>query len=217
MIPRKILLETLKKGIAEAGWEVEENIQARLVDYVEHLYKWNLVHNLTAVRDPVEMIKRHVLDSLVLLPYLTHQRILDVGTGAGLPGIPLALCRPECTWILLDSNQKKINFVQHMILSLQLTNVIAACARVESYHSETLFDLIVSRAFASLSEFIFVSQHLCKPEGKLVAMKGALLDGKEITDCPKNCTIEQIEPVTVPLLSASRSLVFISIHQKGAH
>jgi 16S rRNA (guanine527-N7)-methyltransferase len=216
MIPRKILFETLKTGIDKAGWAIEEGIQTKYIDYIEQLHKWNLVHNLTAIHDPLEMVKRHVLDSLVLLPFLpaaaSNDHLLDVGTGAGLPGIPLALSRPHWTFVLLDSNQKKINFVQHVILSLQLTNVVAVCARVETYQSETLFDLVVTRAFASLPEFVRLTRHLCKPEGRLVAMKGASLEPKDKTELPAGCTIEQIHQVMVPELAVLRSLVFVAMN-----
>lgn len=211
MIQKKILIETLKKGIEAGDWSVAEADQLKLIDYIEQLHKWNLVHNLTAVREPLEMVKRHLLDSLVLLPYLSNQSVLDVGTGAGLPGIPLAICRPDCSWVLLDSNQKKINFVQHMVLSLALNNVTAVCARVEAYRPESLFDLVVSRAFSSLAEFIKVGGPLCKTEGRLVAMKGADIDPSEIAECPKNCSIESIQPVFVPELAVKRSLVFIKM------
>lgn len=211
---RKILLETLKAGITKAGWSIEEPMQEKLIDYIALLHKWNSVHNLTAVRDPEEMVKRHVLDSLVLLPYLNNQHILDVGTGAGLPGIPLALCQPECSWVLLDSNQKKINFVQHVILSLELTNVSTVSTRVESYQPEGRFDLVVSRAFASLSDFVLLSQHLCKSEGRLVAMKGASIEPAEMADLPSTCTIEQIKQITVPELDVLRSLVFVAINKE---
>ena len=208
-IQKKILIDALDAGLKEASLSLERSIQEKLIDYIEYIYKWNAVHNLTAVRDPLEMIKRHLLDSLVLLPILTKGRVLDVGTGAGLPGIPLAISQPNQTFVLLDSNQKKINFVQHVILSLKLANVSAICMRVEGYHPEEKFDWVISRAFSSLAQFIDLSGRLCKREGMLVAMKGEIAPA-EIAAVPTDYTIEKIEQVVVPGLEASRSLVFIS-------
>ncbi len=194
---------------------ITEEIQVKLIDYVGFLFKWNLVHNLTAVREPTEMIKRHLLDSLSLWPFLPVGRIIDVGTGAGLPGIPLALSRPESQIVLLDSNQKKITFVRHVILSLKLRNATAICTRVEKYRPDEQFDFVISRAFASLSEFVLLASHLCKKNGKLIAMKGAI-DPLEVAAMSADFTIEKIEPVKVPELSASRSLAFIVINNGGS-
>jgi len=215
---KTILFNALSEGLQTAHLNISEAIQLQLIDYLELLVKWNTVHNLTAVRDPLEMVTRHVLDSLVLLPFLDDfcknrsldkASVLDVGTGAGLPGIPLALARPEHTLVLLDSNQKKISFVQHVILSLKLANATVVCTRVEKYQPDVPFDWVVSRAFASLSDFVVLSHHLCKEEGKLVAMKG-VIDPTEIKAVPSDYVIEKIEPVEVPGLTAKRTLVFIN-------
>ncbi|HQY22771.1 MAG TPA: 16S rRNA (guanine(527)-N(7))-methyltransferase RsmG [Gammaproteobacteria bacterium] len=223
MIKKAILIKALSEGLSAANLSILESTQLQFVEYIELLVKWNAVHNLTAIRDPLEMVKRHVLDSLVLLPYFEafcknrpegRVSVLDVGTGAGLPGILLALCRPEQSFVLLDSNQKKIAFVQHVILSLKVSNVIAVCDRVEKYRPEVLFDWIVSRAFASLSDFAHLSQHLCKPDGQLVAMKG-IIDQVEVEKVSSDYRIEKMASVQIPGIEAERTLVFMSITQKG--
>ncbi|HEV2524027.1 MAG TPA: 16S rRNA (guanine(527)-N(7))-methyltransferase RsmG [Gammaproteobacteria bacterium] len=223
MIKKAILIKALAEGLSAANLSVPESTQLQFVEYIELLVKWNAVHNLTAIRDPLEMVKRHVLDSLVLLPYFDdfcksrpegHAAVLDVGTGAGLPGILLALCRPAQSFVLLDSNQKKIAFVQHVILSLKVSNAIAVCDRVEKYRPEISFDWVVSRAFASLADFVRLSQHLCKRDGRLVAMKG-IIDPAEVAMVSSDYTIEKMVSVQVPGLTVERTLVFMSITQKG--
>lgn len=223
MIKKSLLVKTLSEGLLAANLNIAESTQHQLIAYIELLVKWNAVHNLTAVRDPLEMVTRHVLDSLVLLPYfddfcahrpLGHSTVLDVGTGPGLPGILLAICRPEQSFVLLDSHQKKIAFVQHVILSLKVTNAVAVCGRVEKYHPEAPFDWVISRAFSSLSDFIRLSHHLCKSDGKLVAMKG-VIEPTEVAAVSSDYTIEKMESLHVPGLSRERNLVFISITQKG--
>jgi 16S rRNA (guanine527-N7)-methyltransferase len=210
VIKRTHLLKVLQAGLQAMGLSLIEAIHMKLLDYIELLCKWNAVHNLTAVRDPEDMIKRHLLDSLVLLPFLSSDkgtRLVDVGTGAGLPGIPLALASPTLQVVLLDSHQKKIAFVQHVILCLQLSNVTAVCARVEQYKPDVRFDFVVSRAFASLSDFVLRAAHLCKKEGKLIAMKG-VIDPLEVAAIPAGFTIEKIQPVQVPGIVEPRSLIF---------
>lgn len=209
MIQKEALTKTLQQGLAVL--KVAENDVAleKLVTYIETLHKWNAVHNLTAIRDPLEMVTKHLLDSLVLAPYLSTGSIIDVGTGAGLPGIPLAISNPTQNFVLLDSNQKKMTFVEHMILSLKLVNSVAICARVEQYRPEQPFDWVVSRAFSSLADFVRVSAHLCQPAGRLVAMKG-VIDPAEIAEIDSSWTIESIKQINVPGLNAARSLVFMA-------
>ncbi len=222
MINKTILIKALSEGLIAANLSLSESTRLQLIAYIELLSKWNAIHNLTAIREPLEMVKRHVLDSLVLLPYFddfcksrgsSQVSVLDVGTGAGLPGILLALCRPEQSFVLLDSNQKKMAFVQHVISSLRVANAITVSDRVEKYRPEMLFDWVISRAFASLSDFVRLSHHLCKPDGRWVAMKG-VIDATEVADVSSDYTIEQIVPLQVPELAAERALVFMCIAQK---
>jgi 16S rRNA (guanine527-N7)-methyltransferase len=205
------LLLTLKEGLITLGLTLSEDTQQKLVSYIELLHKWNAVHNLTAITEPLEMMKRHILDSLTVCPFLDRNKVktvLDVGTGAGLPGIVLALCFQDCSFVLLDSQQKKINFVQHVVLSLKLENVSPICHRVETYKPALPFDWVISRAYASLYQFADSAGHLCGKEGRLVAMKGHLsLEEKE--SLPKGYQIESCETLDVPMLSANRCLVFL--------
>lgn len=180
--------------------------QEQLFSFLELLFRWNAVHNLTAIRDPVEMVGRHLWDSLTLLPFLKGTRILDVGTGAGLPGIPLCIARPDLSFVLIDSNTKKLNFVDHVIATLGLKSVKAVHIRVQDYGG--VFDCVLSRAFSSLRGFVESSGHLCQKNGTLIAMKGPISE-VELAGLPDGYTIESIEPVCVPNVSAKRFLVLI--------
>lgn len=206
------LSESLSKIFRDNNIQVEEAAIAKLVSYVELLNKWNKIHNLTAVLDPKEMLSRHILDSLTLLPLLqaesslAERRMLDVGTGAGLPGIPLSICLPHHQFVLLDKNQKKINFIEHVILALKLKNVLASKQRVQDYHPETLFDWVIARAFASLGEFIEATAHLVKDEGRWIAMKGKLSEA-ELAALPEGYTIEQTIKLSELALSGERTLI----------
>lgn len=203
MFPRSEVTKALESGIKEIKLDTRQKKQ--LIDFIEHLERWNKVHNLTAVRDPIQMVDRHLLDSFTLLPFLSGSTVLDVGTGAGLPGIPLAIVRPDLAFVLLDSNAKKLNFVEHVISTLSLKNVSAVHARVESY--DQTFDCVVSRAFSSLQTFVALSGHLCQENGTLIAMKGPI-STEELAALPDSYTIVDIKPVYVPTLPA-RFLVFI--------
>lgn len=210
--PSLSLLLKLNEGLAGLGITLPEETKEKLIQYVELLSKWNSVHNLTAVSDKAEMVSRHILDSLTVYPFLARtsaKTILDVGTGAGLPGIVLALAFPDRAFVLLDSQQKKINFVQHVVLSLKIENASPVCQRVEAYKPAFQFDWVISRAYASLRDFAISAGHLCNgTEGRLVAMKGKL-DLEEKEALPKTYAIESCEGLEVPGVSASRSLVFL--------
>ena len=151
---------------------LDERARQRLLAYVELLQRWNRVYNLSAVRDPLEMIDRHVLDSLSALPYLGSGPCLDVGSGAGLPGLVLAVARPELSWVLLDSNAKKCRFLEHARVALALDNVRVARSRVEDFHPGGRFSTIISRALSNLADFVAGARHLLAPGGRLLAMKG---------------------------------------------
>lgn len=204
MFPRAEAAKALALGVKSLNFNVQQKTQ--LIDFVECLARWNKVHNLTAVRDPLQMVQRHLLDSLTVLSFLSGNTVLDVGTGAGLPGIPLAIARPDVSFVLLDSNAKKLNFVEHVAGNLKLKNVRVVHTRVEKY-AET-FDCVISRAFSSLQTFIVSSGHLCQENGTLIAMKGPL-STMELAALPDRYTIVDIKPVCVPNLSAERFLVFI--------
>lgn len=216
MSENKNLRKILRERLLDVKIDLTELAQEKIVQYLELLDKWNTVHNLTAIRDPFSMIDRHILDSLSLRSFILgnpSSSILDIGTGAGLPGIPLAITCPNLSFILLDSQQKKINFVEHVILSLKLSNVLTACTRVEVYHPEKRFDWVVSRAFASLAVFVRVAGPLCEEGGKLIAMKGDI-DEAELAALPEGYTIEQIQPIVIPGIEKVRSLVFVTPNEK---
>lgn len=163
---------SLASGIAELGLEVSAEQQERLLRYIALLNKWNRAFNLTAVRDPQEMVTRHLLDSLAVSAYVQGKRVLDVGTGPGLPGIPLAILFPEREFTLLDSNGKKTRFVRQAAMELGLNNVQVEQVRVEALKSPHGFDTITSRAFASLAEIVRLTERLLSEGGRLLAMKG---------------------------------------------
>ena len=180
----------------------------RLTLFLGELTKWNKAYNLTAVRDPQQMVIRHIFDSLVAAPLLRGKRILDAGTGAGLPGIPLALCYPDKQFTLLDSNGKKIRFVQHVVGELGLSNVVPVQARAESYVPDQLFDTVISRAFTALADFIANSGRLTNPGGCLLAMKGKIPDA-ELRALPEDWQATDIAALRVPGLQAERHIVVL--------
>lgn len=205
------LTALLAAGIADLGTAVPPETQTRLLQYLALIQKWNRVHNLTALREPETMLVRHVLDSLSILPHITGLRVADVGSGAGLPGIPLALARPECQVVLIESIHKKAVFLHQARIELKLENLEVAAERVEHYHPATLFDSVVSRAFSDLSDFVRLAGHLCAAGnrgGRILAMKG-LYPHEELTQLPAEFVVEKVLPVAVPGLGAERHLVVI--------
>lgn len=162
----------LADGLDVLGLPLDAGRQARLLRYLALLAKWNRAYNLTAVRDPAHMVSRQLLDSLSILPLVQGPRVLDLGTGAGLPGIPLAIARPDWALTLLDSNGKKTRFVQQVRLELGLANVSVQLGRAEDFRPALGFDTITSRAFAALDRMVELSAHLLAPGGCWVAMKG---------------------------------------------
>lgn len=197
----------LQQGVTELHLEVSETAQEKLLQYVQLLEKWNRVYNLTAVRDIAEMIPKHILDSLAVLPWVRAEKILDVGTGAGLPGLVWAVAQPSWQYVLVDSNAKKIRFVQQAVIELGLNNVTACCTRLEYYQPEHLFDSIVSRAFAELRTFYTLTHTWCAPDGVLLAMKGTYPQAELRT--LENIAIS-VQPLTVPQLDAQRHLVILA-------
>lgn len=201
------LASKLDQGLQEAGLAFASEVRQQLLDYLALLQKWNKVHNLTAVRDPEEMVTLHLLDSLSVLPYIEGSHLLDVGSGAGLPGIPLAICKPELQVTVLDASHKKASFMRQAKAELGMANVEVVCGRVEAYQPQRLFDTIISRAFSDLGEFLQLTRHLGKPEAQWLAMKG-VYPFEELAQIK----IEPIRvvPLQVPGLNAQRHLVFLS-------
>lgn len=203
------LYSRLLSGLEELGVALPESDRQRFIAYVRLLAKWNKTYNLTAVRDPEEMITRHVLDSLTLLPYLHGKRLLDIGCGAGLPGIPLAIARPDLSFTLIDANAKKIRFIIQTIGELDLKNVDAVQARVENYRPAPKFDTLMSRAFASIADMLTHTRHLCAPDGRFLAMKG-LHPREELSALPAGYAVREIVALQVPGLDAARHVVVIT-------
>ncbi|MDP1593062.1 MAG: 16S rRNA (guanine(527)-N(7))-methyltransferase RsmG [Gallionella sp.] len=211
---RMALSEGLERGIVQLGMQVSSEKQVKLLDYLALLVKWNKVYNLTAIRDPQQMLSHHLLDSLAIIPYLGAGRWLDVGCGAGLPGLVVAIVQPEWQFVLLDSNSKKTGFVQQAIIELGLRNVQVRCARVEEYQTADKFDGITSRAFTELGDFLRMTRHLIAPQGRWVAMKG--MPENELSGMPDDCVMEKIIPLSVPGLDAARCLVIATPRGESA-
>ena len=198
----------LDAGIAALGLVLGGPRRARLEQYLLLLEKWNRVYNLTAIRDRERMVTHHLLDSLAILPHVRGPRVLDVGSGAGLPGIPLAVADPALQVTLLDSNHKKVAFMRQAIGELGLGNAAVVAERVESWPTEARFDTIVSRAFAELGEFVASCARLLAPGGVLAAMKG-VHPHEEIERLPAGFRVEQVIRLAVPGLDAERHLVLV--------
>jgi 16S rRNA (guanine527-N7)-methyltransferase len=214
-------LPNLAQGAAKLGADLTEQQSLRLMQFLALLNKWNKAFNLTAVRDPKEMLGRHLLDSLSLLPVLRIQRskiasneftILDVGTGAGLPGIPLAICMPDTNFVLLDSNGKKTRFVFQACVELGLKNVEVQTTRIENYQSANQVDIVVSRAFASLKDFVEGCHAVAGPNTRLIAMKG-LYPNEEIADLQSFWTVIDYQKIDIPGLEGVRH--FIELARKS--
>ena len=204
-----ILSQLLAQGLIELNIELTLEQQQRILQYVALLNKWNKVYNLTAVREPERMIGLHILDSLAVLPYLNHaQRVLDVGTGGGLPGIALAIARADVHVTMLDSLQKKTTFVRQAIGELLLTNAAVVCERVEQFKPVEKFDVVISRAFANLSDFVNGAKHLLADDGRMFAMKG-VNPMDEIARLPDGFEIEKVIELNVPQVEGKRHLVVI--------
>lgn len=196
----------LEKGLQQADITLAEPVQQKLLDYLALLQKWNKVHNLTAVRDPEEMVTLHLLDSLSVLPHIKTKRLLDVGSGAGLPGIPLAICLPDLQVTVMDSSHKKASFMRQAKAELGIANLEVVCGRVENYQPEQLFDIVISRAFSDLAEFVALTKHLCAPGAEWLAMKG-VYPYDELAQL--KIQPAQVIPLKVPGLQAQRHLVFL--------
>ena len=198
----------LEAGIRALELELPATVVPRLLAYQAELEKWNSAYNLTAIRTPAEMITRHLLDSLAVLP-LVRGRVLDVGAGAGLPGLVLAIAQPGLQITVLDSNGKKARFMRHAVRALGLTSVEVAEARAEEWQAEG-YDVIVSRAFAALADFFESTRHLLAPGGQWLAMKGKL-DAAELAAAPAAVDIRETRRLHVPGLNEDRHVVIATL------
>jgi len=198
---RRLLVE----GCAALNLTLNTDKIDKLLNFINLIEKWNKAYNLTAIKKKQDMVTLHLLDSLTVIPYLQEPRVIDIGTGAGLPGIPLAICLPEMRFTLLDSNAKKTRFVQQAVLELKLGNTEIQHNRVENYYPQQAYDTVITRAFAELTHIFDLTSHLLKKNGLLLAMKG-------------HCTKEEFEkvkasttaiPVRIPGVEAERNLILI--------
>jgi 16S rRNA (guanine527-N7)-methyltransferase len=205
--------QRLADGLARLKLSLPPETQQKLLDYLALVQKWNKVYNLTAVRDADRMLTHHLLDSLAVVPPLLlttigPKTILDVGSGAGLPGIPLALALPDAQVTLLDSNHKKAAFLSQAVIELNLDNAKVICERIEKYQLNQLFSVVISRAFSDLSEFVALAGRLVAPGGVLLAMKG-VHPFEEITQLKGGFKLSGVTSLEVPGLDAARHLVFL--------
>jgi 16S rRNA (guanine527-N7)-methyltransferase len=193
----------LQQGLDSLQCLLGDTGQGQLLQLVDLLDKWNRVYNLTAIRNPADMLAQHIFDSLSIRPFLHDDHILDVGSGAGLPGLPLAIAEPQREFVLLDSNSKKTRFINQAIAELQLANVSVVQARVEAYRPDASFSCIVSRAFATLGDFINGCAHLCSQETVLLAMKGRHPQD-EIAAMPDTWVVSAEHELSVPGVTGER-------------
>lgn len=196
--------------IAQTTLDVSEQQRDQLVGYVEMLNKWNKAYNLTSVRDPQEMLIKHIMDSIVVSTHLQGNSFIDVGTGPGLPGIPLSIMNPDKQFVLLDSLGKRIRFIKQVLHELKIENVTPVQSRVEEYQPEERFDAVLSRAFASMTDMVEWCHHLPKTDGGcFLALKGQLPQS-EIEQLPEWCSVTDIKALSVPQLEGERHLVILS-------
>lgn len=199
------LRDSLERLIAKTDLTVSDKQIDQLIQYVELLSKWNKAYNLTSVRDPEEMLIKHIMDSLMVGQVLSGNDFIDVGTGPGLPGIPLAILFPERNFTLLDTLGKRITFVRQVVFQLKLENVTPVKARVEEF-TEVKFDGVLSRAFASLLDMLEWCHHLVNEKGRFFALKG-VVPSDEIAQLPEIFTVENIHPIQVPELEGERHVI----------
>ena len=200
--------ERLARGIAALDVTVSGVAQQTLLDYLDLIGKWNRVHNLTAIRDPAQMLTHHLLDSLAVLPHLAGPRVLDVGSGAGLPGIVLAVVQPGWAVTLLDSNHKKAAFLQQAVIELKLANAEVVCERIEKLDRPQAYDVVISRAFSALADFVTAALPVLAPGGVLAAMKG-VHPHAELAQLPSSVRRLREMALKVPGLDAERHLILL--------
>ncbi len=209
VLPSGAPMVDLARGIESLGVDVTAAQLAQLIAYLALLAKWNRTYNLTAIREPERMVTHHLLDALAVLPHLPERaglRVLDVGSGGGVPGLPLAIARPEWRVVLVDANHKKAAFLTQAAIELRLPNAEAHATRVEDFASNAPFDVVISRAFSDLATFAAMSARHLAPCGRLVAMKGVHPD-EELAELPREFVVVATPALTVPGLDAKRHLI----------
>lgn len=206
---RAVLAQVLADGIAEMKLDVSSAQQDKLMDYLALMSKWNGVYNLTSLRDPMQMVTHHLLDSLAAVPAFAGARnVLDVGAGGGLPGVVLAISRPDMKLSMIDTVHKKTAFLKQVKAELELCNVTVHTMKVQDLEVSDKFDVITSRAFADLSDFLNWSGHLLAEGGRFIALKGTA-PAEEQERVPSEWRITDLQPLQVPRLGAERHLVFV--------
>ncbi len=203
------LEESIVNGLTTLSLSLPNDRVELLARFIRLLTKWNRVYNLTAVREIDKMVSLHLLDSLVAVPYIKGNRIIDVGTGPGLPGVPLSIACPQWQFVLLDSNRKKTRFVSQAVIELGLENVEIVTARVEDFQPLTRFSTVIARAFASIPNMLKLTGHLCAPSGNFVFMKG-VFPSEELAGLPGGYALESVFRVSVPGMSLERHLVVVA-------
>ena len=194
------------QGLAILNCDVDDEQLHKLKQYVALLHRWNKTYNLTAIRDPQQMVPLHIFDSLAVASYISGKNCLDVGSGGGLPGIPLAIMQPKRIFTLLDTNGKKTRFMQQVAIELELNNLVVVHARVEKWSSESKFDTIISRAFASIVDFTHYSSHHLSKNGQMLAMKGRFPQD-ELASLPNGFIVEYSKTLVIPEVSGSRCII----------
>lgn len=199
--------QLLADGIVDLDLQISVRVRGELMRYLQELVQWNRTYNLTAVRDPLQMVVKHLLDSLSVLPSLRPGRVVDVGSGAGLPGIPLALTAPRNEYVLMDSNGKKAAFMRHIVRTLGLKHVQVVQERAEDYQPVAGFDTVISRACAAVNDLVDIAGHLCDNQGQVLAMLGkAPEEGAEV---PPPFRMAEVKVLQVPGLAAERHLAVL--------
>lgn len=204
-------LVQLQRGAAQLGVALDEKALARLVAYAALLEKWNRVYNLTAIREEAKLVTHHLLDSLAVLPHLPAGRLLDVGSGGGLPGIPVAIAQPERQVTLLDSSHKKGTFLRQAVMELELDNVTVAVERIEDHRPLLAYEGVISRAFSDLADFVNLAGPSVARHGSLIAMKG-VYPHEEIARLPAAWCVSRAIELQVPQLEAARHLLLLNRH-----
>jgi 16S rRNA (guanine527-N7)-methyltransferase len=202
------LASSIRQGVAGLALTLPNSAFEQLENYLHLLMKWNRVYNLTAIRDEAKLVSHHLLDSLAVVAHLPAGNLLDVGSGAGLPGIPIAISCPGRAVTLIDSNSKKGTFLKQAVTELDLRTVRVVTERVETFRPSDLFRIVISRAFSDLADFVKLAGHLCAADGVMVAMKGLRPDN-ELANLPSPWSASKILPLEIPQLGASRHLIFL--------